>query len=168
MFRKLFQFVSAIIQKIDFTDVISSLKGQEKKDQEDGLDELDFSLLEWVYGGFGGSNAVPDEAAQICKLDVGQDMMTYEWVKGGCETFGAPNKGDADFALACLFILKDGHWKGGKFDWISTSRTRRDFKNIIENYHGWPSDAIETAEGYAFVIVGRDGRTRTNVIVQVR
>ena len=39
-------------------------------------------------------------------------------------------------------------------------------KNISEGYNGWPKDSIGKADAYAFVIVSKDGRKRTNVAVQ--
>ena len=96
--------------------------------------------------------------------------MSYSWSAGGCQDLGASSKEDAGNTLACLFVLVGGSWHGGKFDWISTSRTSRDFKNIIGGgdnpggYNGWPKDSISKAEKYAFCIVSKDGQSRTNVI----
>jgi hypothetical protein len=84
------------------------------------------------------------------------------WVKGGCEKLGASSSTDAA-CLACLFCKLDGRWRGGKFDWISTSRTTRGFENVRDGYGGWRKDAIEAAEAFAFVICSSDGKKRTNV-----
>ena len=84
-------------------------------------------------------------------------------MQGGCENLGAGSKEDPA-CLACLFCLIGGKWIGGKFDWISTSRTSRDFKNVSDGYNGWDKGAIGKAAKYAFVIVSRDGKKRTNVI----
>lgn len=126
-------------------------------------DAVDFAQLSWPWGGFKGANAKLDAKARIFNLSVKADGMTYRWVQGGCENLGASSREDAS-CLACLFCLLDGKWQGGKFDWISTSRTSRDFKNIGEGYNGWRKDAIGKASKYAFVIVSRDGKKRTNVI----
>ena len=91
--------------------------------------------------------------------------MSYKWREGGCELLGAADRGDAN-CIAALFVRDaDGEWRGGKFEWISTSRTSRSLGNIEGGYNGWPTDAIEKAQGYAFVIVSKDGRKRSNVIV---
>ena len=63
-----------------------------------------------------------------------------------------------------LFCEQDGKWVGGKFDWISTSRTTRDFANIRSGYNGWDPSAISKADRCAFVVVSKDGKRRTNVI----
>lgn len=127
-------------------------------------DAVDFGQLEWAYGGFKGGGAKLDSKARIINLSVKSDGMTYRWLSGGCENLGASSSTDAGATLACLFVLVAGKWKGGKFDWISTSRTSRDFANIKGSYNGWPTNSIATAEKYAFVIVSKDGKKRTNVI----
>ena len=128
------------------------------------VDAVAYSALNWSMGGFNGSKAVLNPGVEIGGLNVGRDGMSYRWVNGGCEALGATSRGDADHTLACLFYLDaSGKWQGGKFDWISTSRTTRDFKNIHGGYNGWNPSAFAAATEYAFVIVGTNGR-RTNVI----
>lgn len=129
-------------------------------------DEVDFALLSWDYGGFKGGKATLVDGCRIAALKVSAGGMSYKWEKGGCEQLGASSRSAAD-CIAALFVQsQDGKWRGGKFDWISTSRTSRDFANIRSGYHGWPTDAIAAATGYAFVIVSADGKKRTNVIRQ--
>jgi hypothetical protein len=90
--------------------------------------------------------------------------MSYSWKSGGCESIGAGGGGDYSQTMACLFIKEsDGGWRGGKFDWISTSRTTRSFTNIHGGYHGWNAGRFKAAKECAFVIVSRSGK-RTNVI----
>lgn len=126
-------------------------------------DAVDFASLNWFYGGFNGKNAKLVDGCEISSLKVTADGMSYKWVKGGCEQLGASSRTDADHTLACLFVRIGGKWQGGKWEWISTSRTTRDFKNVRDGYGGWRKDAIEAAEAYAFVIVSDDGKRRTNV-----
>ena len=128
-----------------------------------GEDAVDFSLLEWSYGGFRGGSAKLAARPRISSLSVASSGMSYAWVSGGCENLGASSAGDAN-CIAALFYLVDGQWRGGKFDWISTNRLTRDFKNIKDGYHGWPPDAISKGKSFAFVIVSQDGKKRTNVI----
>ncbi len=134
----------------------------------DQTDAVPYSSLNWSMGGFKGSGALMHSGAVIGSLSVKSNGMSYKWVSGGCETIGATSKGDADHTLACMFY-KDagGKWQGGKFDWISTSRTTRDYKNIHDGYNGWNPSAFAAATEYAFVIVGTNGR-RTNVIKGAR
>lgn len=127
-------------------------------------DAVDFSLLDWCWGGFKGGGAQLDDKARIMGLRVTSSGLSYSWMSGGCENLGASSKEDAA-CLACLFCLVGGKWRGGKFDWISTSRLSRDFKNISEGYNGWDRQAVSKADKFAFVIVSRDGKKRTNVIV---
>jgi len=126
---------------------------------------VDFASLQWVYGGFNGAGALPVDGCEIAALKVSASGMAYKWAKGGCEMLGASSRSDAA-CLACLFVRDaKGAWRGGKFDWISTSRTTRGFENIADGYNGWPKNAVGTAAGFAFVIVSRNGRLRTNVIL---
>ena len=122
--------------------------------------------LSWVYGGFNGSKAAETPDAQIASLKVSASGLSYKWAKGGCEALGASSKADYSQTLACLFVRdKAGNWKGGKFDWISTSRTSRSFENVRDGYNGWPKDAIETATAYGFLIADKSGKRRTNFII---
>lgn len=133
----------------------------------ESADEVDFGALSWSYGGFNGSAALPVDGCMIADLQVSASRITYRWTAGGCEMLGAASATDAN-CIAALFVRDAaGNWKGGKFDWISTSRTLRGFENITEHgYNGWPRNAINTATAYAFVIVSKGGDRRTNVIVQ--
>ncbi|MBQ9344085.1 MAG: hypothetical protein IJT88_02590, partial [Kiritimatiellae bacterium] len=117
--------------------------------------------LNWCWGGFNGSKAKEVSDAQIDSLKITSSGMSYKWVKGGCENLGANSRDDKDHTIACLF-LEDG--RGGKFDWISTSRTTRDFKNINIGYNGWDADAFRACKTFYFCICSADGKRRTNVI----
>lgn len=133
--------------------------------QPTSADAVDFSTLDFCWGGFKGGSAKAVDGVEIGSLKVSASKMTYKWVSGGCERLGAANKSDAN-CLACLFCLIDGRWVGGKFDWISTSRTSRSLTNIAEGYHGWDRDAVSKADAYAFVIISDGGRLRSNVTME--
>lgn len=123
-------------------------------------DEVDFSKLDFCWGGFKGSGAKLDEKAIIKNLNVNVsgNKMTYSWSRlWGMEFTEAK-------ALACLFIPEGNKWVGGKFDWISESRTSRDLNNIKSGYNGWSWSKFSTSKKFAFVIVSGDGKKRTNVI----
>ena len=129
-----------------------------------GIDAVDFSLLRWRYGGFAGGGSVAVDGAQIGALSVTASGLRYAWRAGGCELLDPENSHENANCIAALFVRDAaGAWHGGKFDWISSDRTSRDFKNIREGYNGWPGAAIEGAQGFAFVIVSKDGARRTNV-----
>lgn len=120
--------------------------------------------LVYRYGGFDGSRAAEDAATQIAGLHITRSRLSFKWAKGGCENLGATSRTDTDHTFACAFYWDGSRWVGGKFDWISTSRTTRDFKNIDDHYHGWNPDAFWSAPRRAFCIVSRDGRKRTNLL----
>lgn len=117
-----------------------------------------------TYGGFNFTNAKEDSTAQIKGLTVKNKGMSYSWASATkLKNWGLV---DGDAGALAVFAVKgsDGQYRGGKFDWISASRVTRSWENIRSGYHGWPKDAIETAKGYAFCIVSKDGKKRTNWI----
>lgn len=138
---------------------------------ENYLDEAQFSSFKWDFGGFRGGDAVSmaglagaDSAGGpvIGDLKMGRDGLSFHYEEG-LSSWGLAD-GDAG-ALACLFVLdNDNNWVGGKFDWISTSRQTRDFKNIYSGYNGWDLSNVPKTTTVAFVIVSKDGKKRSNVI----
>ncbi len=133
---------------------------EEPSAASESADAIDFSKLKFCWGGFGGSKAKISGRARIKNLKVTGKGISYGWEAGGCEDLGAANASDAS-CLACLFV-EDG--RGGKFDWISTSRRTRDLKNIETGYGGWDASAFKASKRFYFCIVSKDGKTRTNVI----
>ena len=128
-------------------------------------DEAPFAAFDWTYGGFGGGGAILT-STRISGLSVSNGGLRYAWETGNLRDWGIGNDDDYNGALACLFVLgSDGQWRGGKFDWISTSRTSRDFDNVHDGYNGWSMAGVPSVCQAAFVIVSADGRKRTNVIV---
>lgn len=116
--------------------------------------------LSWCYGYFDGSKAKVVEDAVLGQAKLTGDVLTYSWEKGGCEKLGATNREDANHTLACLF-LEDG--AGGKFEWVSTSRTARSVKNIKDGYNGWPKTALERCGRLWFCIAGvKDDKKTSN------
>lgn len=117
--------------------------------------------LNWCWGGFNGSRAKESDKARIKNLKLTSSGMSYSWESGGCEGLGAESASDHTHTLACLF-LEDG--RGGKFDWISTNRKTRDFKNIREGYNGWSKNAFDSSKKVWFCICSSNGKLRTNLI----
>ena len=125
-------------------------------------DEADYSAFSWAYGGFNGARAALDKPRIESLRMNGMSGLSYRWAGPNLSAWGLSHT-DAG-ALACLFVQRaDGSWVGGKFDWISTSRTTRDFKNL-GGYNGWTLAGIPNPCKAAFVIVSADGRRRSNVI----
>lgn len=125
------------------------------------VDAAPFSSFDWSFGGFNGSSAQLS-SPRIGNLRISGDSLTYSWTG---ETLRAWGLGDSDAgALACLFVQKaDGTWIGGKFDWISTSRTSRGLEHVY-GYNGWNANVAPNPCEAAFVIVSKDGKKRSNVI----
>jgi hypothetical protein len=119
--------------------------------------------IRWVYGGFDGSRAVETPDAQVGGVKMDAKGMSYKWTRGGCENLGAVSARDYSHTIAAAFYWDGEAWCGGKFDWISTSRTTRDFVNIKDGYNGWNWRAFVDAERRAFCIVSADGKKRTNL-----
>ena len=122
--------------------------------------------LVFRYGSFDGGKAAESASARIRSLKLSSSGLSYAWESGGCEDLGAASATDYSQTLACAFHWSDREqaWIGGKFDWISSSRTTRDWKNIRDRYNGWDPDAFFGSSRVAFCIVSKDGRRRTNLI----
>lgn len=165
--KNLFSFVTSIFKKSEADKWLERVKEcQEECSRHDrAIDDADdYDDLHWMYGGFKGQGAEWLQDCEIADLKIG-NKLSYRWIKGGCEALGAiGGKTDASHTLACLFCLINGRWVGGKFDWISTSRTTRDFHNIETEYKGWDRNAISKAEAFRFVIVSKNGKFRSNII----
>lgn len=121
-------------------------------------------VLDYRFGGFKGGRASEVAGCRIGSLKVGSDKLTYKWLEGGCEALGAADKSDYSQTVACAFYWDGAKWVGGKFDWVSTSRTSRSFKNIKAGYNGWDAGAFLGAKRHGFCIVSKDGKKRSNFI----
>lgn len=120
--------------------------------------------LDFRYGGFRGEKAKEEPGCRIGSLKVGKDKLTYKWEAGGCEALGAKDKADYSQTVACAFFWDGKKWVGGKFDWISTSRTSRSLENIRDGYGGWSGSDFFSAKKHGFCIVSKDGKKRSNFI----
>lgn len=120
--------------------------------------------LDFRYGGFKGESAKEVAGCRIGSLRVSGSGLSYRWEKGGCEALGASGPTDYSQTVACAFYEDGGRWVGGKFDWISTSRTSRSFENIKSGYNGWDAAAFFGAKRHGFCIVSKDGKRRSNFI----
>ncbi len=146
----------------DFIDKYQDYREEQK--EEESPDAVPFSDLQWIHGGFktGEGQIVAEIGNLAVSVRDGDGDLTYQWVSGGCEAMGASSASDAA-CICAVFGYVDGAWKGGKFDWISTSRTHRGLEHCW-GYNGWDSTVMEQATAFAFVIVSKDGSTRTNII----
>ncbi|MGI5868654.1 MAG: hypothetical protein ACOX9C_04310 [Kiritimatiellia bacterium] len=127
------------------------------------LDQAEFAALQWRYGGFDGSRARLD-SPRLSNLRADGSRLWYKW-DVGLSGWGLGH-GDAGAVCAVFFLKDDGAWVGGKFDWVSTSRSDRELKHV-ESYSNWPSSGIRLPwrGKVAFVVVSADGRRRSNVLV---
>lgn len=123
-------------------------------------DAIPFSSLEWKYGGFTAKNAVFDRvtlSSLTCdgnnvryKFDVGLDAWGLGHTEAG--------------AICAVFIERpSGFWEGGKFDWVSTSRTSRELKHL-KDYNEW-NESLPVRGRIAFGVFSADGKRRSNILV---
>ena len=127
-----------------------------------GGDGVSFSKLNWTFGGFNGSGAVED-GVKLSGLSFSNSGLSFHYERD-LSAWGLSH-GNSDGAVACLFVKKsDGTWVGGKFDWISSSRTSRSFAGHVPGYVGWTLAGVPNPCEAAFVIVSVDGKRRSNVI----
>lgn len=124
-------------------------------------DGVAFSSLSWRFGGFNGAGAALS-TPRIASLSAKASGLSFKW-QTGLSSWGLAN--DDASAIAALFVqTPDASWIGGKFDWISTSRSTRDFKNIYSGYNGWSLSGLENPCPACFVVVSKDGKKRSNVL----
>lgn len=125
-------------------------------------DQVDYALLKWQYGGVHAGGAKLD-SPRLSGLSCNGRAVSYRW-DVGMSGWGLSN-GDAG-AICAVFFLKDGVWIGGKFDWVSVSRSNRELKHV-ESYSNWPSSGIKLPwrGKVAFVVVSADGKRRSNVVI---
>lgn len=133
-------------------------------------DEMDFGLFDWNFGGFSGEDSKWHEAGStqtgpvIGDLHFTEDGLRFQY-ENDLSAWGL-DYDDPDGAVACLFVKdNDGNWIGGKFEWISSSRTTRSFQNVFDGYNGWDLSNVPQTTEAAFVIVSKNGKWRSNVAV---
>jgi len=126
-------------------------------------DPLPPGAVRWCYGGFDGSRARHDARCRISSLRVSNPSgLSLRWGSGIPGDWATDKSGLVIFAL--FYQAPDGSWKGGKADWIDTSRSTRDLKNPAAGYGGWNWSEYLAARKHAAVVVSADGRKRSNWI----
>ncbi len=128
-------------------------------------DEVAFGALQWRYGDFNGGSAARDPNVQISALTMHNgNRLYYRWDKG-LSAWGMAHS-DHSGAICAAFFEINGAWVGGKFDWVSTSRSDRELKHV-ESYKNWTSSGIRLPwrGRVAFVVVDKAGKRRSNVLV---
>lgn len=125
-------------------------------------DAVPFSSLQWAYGGFKAGGAVLS-TPRLSNASCNGRVYYYKW-DVGLSGWGLSN-GDAG-AICAVFIERDGKWIGGKFDWVSVSRSSRGLGHL-ESYSNWPDAGIRLpiSGRVAFVVTSADGKRRSNVIM---
>ena len=125
-------------------------------------DQIDYGSLSWRYGGIGGGG-YKSSGVSISGLRANSGGLSFKY-NTNLSAWGYWN-GDC-YGYACLFVqTTSGSWVGGKFDWISSSRSSRDFNNIYGGYRGWNLDNVPNPCQIAFVILDVNNKRRSNVIV---
>lgn len=135
---------------------------QPQTDTSNGVDDVDFSKLVW-HGDFDGSRAVLDAPRLSCLTFHGNEEVTFRW-DVGMENWGFA-RGDASGVFSMFFQHADGVWRGGRMEWVSTSRTQRDLANLSDpKFHFDISTLPNPCRGAIVVHNGRAGTKRSNVV----
>lgn len=125
-------------------------------------DMVSFGALNWTYGGENGSGA-SHSGVSISGLSMNADALSFKY-NTDLSAWGISH-GDYNHALACMFVKNNaGQWVGGKMDWISSSRTSRDYHNVYGGYIGWTLHDVPNPCDAAFVILHTGKKRRSNVI----
>lgn len=125
-------------------------------------DQMDYGLLKWSYGGISG-RGYSASGVSISGLRISGRNLSFRY-NTNLSAWGYSK--DAVGGYACLFVQKtDGSWVGGKFDWISSSRSSRGLENVLNGYNGWTLDGVPNPCAAAFVILDSNRKRRSNVIV---
>ncbi len=109
------------------------------------------------------SSAVEDPHVQIKNFKMSKSGMSYSWASTTkLEVWGLGYTEAGALAVAGWFDGKE--WKCAKFDWISSSRTTRDWINVNSGYNGFNPAAFFGAQKHCFFIMSSNGRKRSNII----
>lgn len=124
---------------------------------------IDLAISIRSFGSPNCSKAQEDPDTQIKDLTISDKGLSYKWSKGNLRNWGIQDDHAAK-ALAIAGYSKDNKtYYCAKFDWISTDRLTRDFKNIEEGYNGFNFQEFKGSPYKCFFIMSADGRKRTNV-----
>jgi hypothetical protein len=139
-----------------------SASGNSSTEASTAGDQAPFSSFRFSYGGFNGSGAKLS-APRIANLRISGNNLSYSWAGPNLSAWGLGHSEAG--AVCCLFVKNSaGAWVGGKFDWISSSRTSRSFNNVNRGYGGWTLSGVPNPCETAFVIISSNGGRRSNVI----
>ena len=159
------QRIQAKIEEIVGRYVIGGEVIYPRRDEESAVPNIDdapWDEFGWTYGKENKSAAVYDGSVIIRLEALKANKIDLSWEKD-LSAWGAAHD-DHRKALACAFLLNDqGKWVGGKFDWISSSRTDRGFAHFT-SYEDWTLEGIPNPTTLAFVVVEANGKRRSNVI----
>ncbi len=125
-----------------------------------GTDAVPFSSLVWAYGGFNGSSAILD-TPRLSNASCNGSTYSYKW-DVGMSAWGASDS-DYSKSICAAFVERDGQLVGGKFDWVSVSRSSRGLGHL-EFYSGW-NESLPLSGRVVFVVVNANGKLRSNVIL---
>ena len=124
-------------------------------------DEVPYGSLKWTYGGISG-RGYGASGVSISGLRISGRSLSFHY---GTNLSAWGYSKDAIGGYACLFVQKeDGSWVGGKFDWISSSRSSRGLENVFGGYSGWTLSGVPNPCQAAFVILDASKKRRSNVI----
>lgn len=118
----------------------------------------DIDLSDAVWHGPDGRKARVTESLTGLKID--SKKISYSLSKGteSWEPHNAAQKNCNQYS--CFFVLRDGRYRGGKFDWSTYSRKTRELKNIRGGYTG--GIVPRAGERVWFCFMDLNGKKRTN------
>lgn len=124
-------------------------------------DQVAYGTLRWSFGGISGGGYA-SEGVALSGLRISGKSLSFSY-DTDLSAWGYGK--DALGGYACLFVQKsDGGWVGGKFDWISSSRSSRGLENVLGGYEGWSLAGVPNPCAAAFVILDANKKRRSNVI----
>lgn len=137
---------------------------EQEPEHQEGQSTIDLAITIHSFGSPNCSKAQEDPNTQIKDLTISDKGLSYGWAKGNLRNWGIQDDHAAK-ALAIAGYSKDNKtYHCAKFDWISSDRLTRDFKNIEEGYNGFNCQEFKGAPYKCFFIMSADGKKRTNVI----
>ena len=119
--------------------------------------------ITWCYGGFDGSKAEEDKKVQISNFKMDDRAMSIHW-DSGMEAWGYGHSDPKGIACVFFYDEKSDTWFGGKFEFISTSRSTREWTNIKGKYKGWDYNPFINAKRHAFCVASGNGLKRSNFV----
>jgi hypothetical protein len=122
-------------------------------------DSTYLSEIHWTLGPKGTTARITKE---ISDLKVSANGVSYKQqdVSDWSSSVNAKD-GTLLHGVSCMVVFRDGKWQGGKFDWVRSNTSFRDFHNVKENYM---KITPRSGEPFRFFIMNREGTEASNFL----